>query len=80
MNWKKILIAFLVLVFPLACWAVPTSMAEAAAPIKVFVNGEKLSFPDVQPVAANGRVLVPVRLLETCLWGSCFMTEQKGDY
>jgi spore germination protein len=70
MNWKRLFVVFMVLALPLACWHLPKP-SQAAASVNVFVNGEKIAFPDVQPVVADGRVLVPVRfVVENPAFGS----------
>ncbi|MCL2202052.1 MAG: stalk domain-containing protein [Oscillospiraceae bacterium] len=56
---KKILSMILALVLLLAF--VPSVLASANAPISVFINGQRVVFPDQNPVVIDGRTLVPVR-------------------
>lgn len=37
--------------------------AEAAASVRVFVNGQQASFPDAQPMIMDGRTMVPLRFV-----------------
>jgi len=56
---KKILSIILALVLLLAF--VPNVIASANTPISVFINGQRVVFPDQNPVVVDGRTLVPVR-------------------
>ena len=39
----------------------PSVLASANTPISVFINGQRVTFPDQNPVVVDGRTLVPVR-------------------
>ena len=56
---KKILAIILALV--LLVGLVPSVIASANTTIPVFINGQRVTFQDQNPVLIDGRVLVPVR-------------------
>lgn len=79
MNWRKLFAVFIALAGCLACWYLTGTAVQAVEPVKVFVNGERVSFPDVQPVVQNGRVLVPVRFIaETPAFGAVVSYDRKS--
>ena len=48
----------------LGLFALTPLPAAAADPVKVFVNGKEIGFPDAQPfIDSNGRTQVPVRFV-----------------
>ena|GEM_PF-2790507 len=56
---KKILAIVLALVLLVAF--IPSVSASANTPISVLINGQRVVFPDQNPVILDGRTLVPVR-------------------
>lgn len=58
-NIKKVTI---ILILLLCAVVISPSIASAQQPIKVFVYGQQIQF-DVEPVVAEGRIMVPMRAL-----------------
>ncbi|NPV29105.1 MAG: hypothetical protein HPY58_05470 [Firmicutes bacterium] len=63
MNWRRLLLAGLTMFSLLSGAPSAPASARAAAPVRVFVNGQQVFFPDVEPIIVQGRTLVPIRFL-----------------
>ena len=54
-------IAVVVLAFLLIFIAVPATEARANSDVQVTIDGQRVLFPDQQPLLMDGRTLVPAR-------------------
>ncbi|HHW39949.1 MAG TPA: hypothetical protein GXX19_02145 [Syntrophomonadaceae bacterium] len=80
MNWRRKTVGlFLVVMFLLFCVITVAQPAGAQAVTPgVTLNGQRVYFPDVQPVNVNGRVLVPIRFIaESPAFGAVVTFEQS---
>ncbi len=82
MNWRKKACFLLVLVGLLCCLGINLAFNPgavfAASPVQIFVNGQRVSFPDVEPIIVQGRTLVPIRfLMEAPAFGAGVTWEPK---
>ena len=68
--FKAVFALTAVCLLSLAVIAVTPQPAAAADDVKVFVNGQEISFPDAKPfIDSNGRTQVPVRFVANALGG-----------
>lgn len=78
MSWRRKTVTFLVFIL-FSSLVIPVAQpAGAQTAVGVILNGQRVYFPDVQPVNVNGRVLVPIRFIaESPAFGAVVTFEQS---